>query len=132
MSYLGDVPCGSCHACCHSELVVILPEEGDAVADYEHEIIDVPGIGPYAYLKHKKNGECIYLDAGGCSIRERRPHMCRIFDCRAFYLSKTRAERRKLAAGNPLARVIFAAGRERLDSLDRSEIARIGEHMGAT
>lgn len=78
-----------------------------------------------AYLKHRKNGDCIYLGRDGCTIRERRPHLCRIFDCRGHYLSKTRAERQELSTGSPLARTIFNAGRTRLKTLDLLEIAKV-------
>jgi Fe-S-cluster containining protein len=85
----------------------------------------LPGIGDVATLKHKKNGECIYLARGGCSIRERRPIMCRVFDCRGFYLGRTRAERQALAKGNPLCRTILNAGHQRLKTLDASEFAKV-------
>jgi Fe-S-cluster containining protein len=33
-------------------------------------------------LKSKPDGSCVYLGDQGCSIYERRPQMCRAFDCR--------------------------------------------------
>jgi Fe-S-cluster containining protein len=125
MSRLGEVPCGHCKACCKSELIVLLPDEGDKVETYEHEIIPIEGQGTVAALKHKKNGECIYLARNGCTIRSRRPHICRIFDCRAFYLSKTRAERLEHRKHGAVARAILTAGRDRVKTLDVSELANI-------
>ena len=112
-----SVPCGDCHACCRS-LVMLLPDEGDDVASYDHEIVTIaPGVSGPA-LKRKANGDCVYLDdAGRCSIWERAPLICRVFDCRRWYKNHSRAERRKLIARGA-DQTIFAAGRARLASLE--------------
>jgi len=72
------VPCGSCNECCRNDAIFMHPECGDDPATYETE--------PYegrVILKHKDNGDCIYLDrATGCTIHERRPVVCRELDCR--------------------------------------------------
>ena len=125
MTKLGDVACGACHACCRSELIAVLPDEGDKLADYEHDVLFVPALGEIAYLKHKRNGDCFYLGRDGCTIHHRRPHICRIFDCRAFYLSKARSERQAISKGSPLSRVIFNAGRERVKTLDIDELRKV-------
>lgn len=125
MSKLGDVPCGPCHACCRSEIVALIPEDGDDVASYEHEVTTLPGIGDVAFLKHQKNGCCVYLGRDGCTIRDRRPIMCRVFDCRGFYLGRDRAGRQALAKGNPLVRAILNAGHQRLKTLDASEFNKV-------
>lgn len=120
MSNLGDVPCGPCHACCRHELIVLLPDEGDIVESYDHVVMFIPGAGETPYLRQKKNGECIYLGRDGCTIHQRRPHICKIFDCRMFYLSKSRAERQALRAGSQTTAAIFNAGRTRLKTLNLS------------
>ena len=122
---LGDVPCGPCHACCRSELVMILPDEGDIIENYDHELIFIPGVGEMAFLRHLKNGDCVYLGRDGCTIHGRAPHLCKIFDCRGFYLSKTRAERQEHRKHGLVARAVLNAGRERLQTLDIFEMSKM-------
>jgi len=112
-----SVPCGSCHLCCKSEVLALLPDEGDDVSSYDHDLIDIPNMGQIPVLKHKPNGDCVYLGEDGCTIHDRAPFICRIFDCRRWYQSHTRAERRKMIANSVATRDVFDAGRERLDSL---------------
>jgi Fe-S-cluster containining protein len=103
----------------------LLPEEGDDVSSYEHEAITMPPLNEtLQVLRHKKNGDCIYLDRDGCSIHERRPHICRIFDCRAFYLSKTRAQRLEHRKQGAVAKAVITAGKDRRKTLDPGELER--------
>jgi Fe-S-cluster containining protein len=96
---------------------MLFPEEGDDVASYEHEVVTIPDVGTGAVLK--KNGrDCVYLKDGRCSIWERAPKICRVFDCRRWFLSKTRTERRMLVKSGGASKEIFEAGRKRLDSLE--------------
>jgi uncharacterized protein len=126
MTKLGDVPCGPCHACCRAELIVLVPDAGDDIASYEHEIVAVPPMMmEMAVLKHKKNGDCVYLDRNGCTIHHRRPIICREFDCRAFFLSKTRAERHEHRKAGAIARAVLNAGRERVKTLDGGELTKV-------
>jgi Fe-S-cluster containining protein len=125
MSKLGDVPCGPCHACCRSELIALIPEDGDDVASYDHDLIFLPGLGEVAYIKHRKNGDCVYLGRDGCTIHQRRPVICRAFDCRAFYLSKTRAERQEHRKAGAMARAVLNAGHERMKTLDIGEVRKV-------
>jgi uncharacterized protein len=118
MTQLGDVPCNGCHHCCRSELIVLMPDEGDDLSRYEHEIVALPGQEPLAVLKHRPNGDCVYLDESGCTIHGHAPMICRTFDCRHWCRGHTRAERRKMIAGSPLTRHVFNAGRDRLHTLD--------------
>jgi hypothetical protein len=62
-------------------------------------------------------------EATGCTIHERAPAVCRAFDCRAYFLGMTRAERRvtEKRVGNKSN--IFAAARERLDTLTEDQRA---------
>src|ERR1700735_3204487 len=82
------VPCKGCTACCRDNPGIFLhPDEGDDVASYE-AIQDVnPVTGEVSYrLAIKENRDCIYLGNAGCEIYERRPVICRAFDCRKQYL----------------------------------------------
>jgi hypothetical protein len=125
------VPCAGCTACCRGgELVVLFPEDGDDPARFDH--IEVPSpAGTILVLRHRENGDCVYLGAGGCTIHGRAPAVCRNFDCRKYFLSMPRNERRlveKRAASKP---DIFTAGRQRIHTLSQAErdaaIARRGE-----
>ena len=110
-----DVPCNGCTACCHS-VIMLLPDGGDAVETYDHEIKTIaPGLtGPV--LKQNADGSCIYLKDNACSIHERAPLICQSFDCRGWFLKFTRHERRKMMAqGGEYQRAIFEAGRARLN-----------------
>lgn len=112
-----NVPCGSCRLCCRADVIMLLPEEGDDVASYEHEILRLPeGVG--AVVKKGADGNCIYLGVDGCTIHDRAPAICRIFDCRRWFLSKTRPERRRLVKAGMADKEIFEAGRERLHTLE--------------
>jgi Fe-S-cluster containining protein len=125
MTKLGDVPCGPCRACCRSELIALLAEEGDDIASYDHEMVFINGFGDFPFLKHKKNGECVYLGRDGCTIHARRPHICRFFDCRGFYLSKTRAERLEHRKEGATARAVLTAGHARVKTLDFGELRKV-------
>jgi Fe-S-cluster containining protein len=96
------VPCGSCHDCCTgNELVVMTPH--DDASKYETETIRLNG-AVLLVLKRKPNGDCIYLDAGRCSIHGDQPHVCKIFDCRLAYLQwmeRPRHERRAMSKRIP-------------------------------
>ncbi len=76
------VPCNGCTLCCEKDLVRLEPE--DRAGDYQTE--------PHPYLRgalmlaHKPNGDCIYLNAHGCTIHNHAPALCRIADCRALAL----------------------------------------------
>lgn len=110
------MPCGSCHLCCKSEVLALLPDEGDDVQSYEHDYIDLP-MGRVPVLKHKPNGECVYLGPNGCTIHDRAPYICRIFDCRRWFLAHSRAERRRMIADSVATKAVFAAGRQRLNTI---------------
>ena len=106
------VPCDSCTACCRNQLVALLPEYGDVLDSLQHHMLN--GI---PVLDEKENGDCIYLKDGACSIWERRPAMCRAFDCRLHFMQFTRTQRRRMMKEGRAAREIFEAGRKRLHTL---------------
>ena len=47
-------------------------------------------------LATEANGQCVYLGASGCTIYERRPLLCRSFDCRKHYLILPTGDRNNL------------------------------------
>jgi Fe-S-cluster containining protein len=73
-----SVPCGACHACCRAELIPLYPEYGDDLLLYPwHYVANRPT------LLQRSNGDCWYLQENGrCAIYDRRPRLCRVFDCR--------------------------------------------------
>jgi hypothetical protein len=112
------VPCGGCTACCRRDLIALFPEHGDDVASYETE----PAVDPrngreVTVLKRRPDGACIYLGEDGCTIHARAPAICRVFDCRRFYLRLSRVSRRAGLRTGLLGRDVIEAGRERLKTL---------------
>lgn len=92
------VPCGSCRACCSHELVIIHPENGDdgryLTRTVPHPFEDGRTVQA---LMHKPDGSCVYLGEQGCTIYDRRPVVCREFDCRRMVLRLKKALGRKRA-----------------------------------
>ena len=73
------------------------PEQGDAVDSYQHRVLTDQATGdPVFLLATEANGQCVYLGASGCTIYDRRPLLCRSFDCRKHYLILPRQDRDNL------------------------------------
>jgi uncharacterized protein len=117
MTERARVPCNGCRACCQGgELVVLFPERGDELDTYDAITVDSTA-GTITVLKHKPNGDCVYLGERGCSIHGRAPAVCRVFDCRRYFLSLPRNERRVMERTRKAKNAIFAAARARLATL---------------
>lgn len=114
-----SVPCNGCTACCRNgEIILLYPADGDDPAQYDHVEISTPH-GIASVLRHKPNGDCVYLGENGCTIYQRAPRICRHFDCRMYFLSMNRNQRRLF---EKLAKVeIFAAARKRLSTLSDAD-----------
>lgn len=82
----GRVPCNGCRLCCQKDLVRLLP--GDDFTQYE--IKPHPFYQGEVILRHKPNGDCIYLNDNGCSIQNTKPIICKEMDCRLIALRFTR------------------------------------------
>ena len=117
MTALGNVPCNGCRACCLHDMIPLMPERGDLIWTYKHEVI-ATGAGPTAVLQCGETGECIYLGRDGCTIHDRAPAICRAFDCRDLFHSKTRAERLAMIKSGMVSNEVFSAGRKRFKTLD--------------
>lgn len=72
----------------------MMPISGDVAENYD--TIPFPLNKDFRMLKVKDNGECTYLGENGCTIYERRPYMCRIYDCREQSQMYTRKQRKQL------------------------------------
>ncbi|MDO8800078.1 YkgJ family cysteine cluster protein [Phenylobacterium sp.] len=108
------VACGGCPShCCKNDAIILHPELGDDVSSYEAEAIRHPLTGqPAMMLKHKPNGDCIYLGAAGCEIHGRHPAICRKYDCGDQYAKMGRENRRALIARGLFSRAQLAQGRK--------------------
>jgi len=117
------VPCNGCTECCRSNQGLVLhPEQGDQVDSYEHRTLAARDTGePVFVLAADASGCCVYLGDRGCTIYERRPFLCRTFDCRRHYLMLPRQDRDNLVKLGLSSRAVFNAARSRLKSLSAAE-----------
>lgn len=116
-----DVPCDGCVACCRGELIMLHPEHGDDPARYDTIAVrDEGGAGTSLALRHKPNGDCIYLGPSGCTIHDHAPAICRTFDCRRFYLKFDSRGRKALIRANDGSHEMLRAGKARLHTLRRA------------
>jgi Fe-S-cluster containining protein len=118
-----DVPCAGCTECCRSgQGLVLHPELGDDVESYQRKIAGHRDDGePVFVLATNEQRACVYLGETGCTIYERRPHLCRSFDCRKHYLILPRQDRDNLVRIGLSSRAVFNAGRSRLKTLSPTE-----------
>lgn len=115
---MSEVPCKGCKRCCQGQQAIpLFPELGDADAsEYETQ-----QAGKVTILAWKENGDCVYLSESGCAIYDRRPVVCREFDCRMQYLSLTRAMRDGMIREGVASPETFAEGKKRLHTLTGEE-----------
>jgi hypothetical protein len=114
-----QVPCGTCTECCRSGQGLFLhPEQGDDVSAYRTQVL---ADGVTHLLATTDQGACVYLGPSGCTIYERRPLLCRSFDCRKHYLILPREDRDNLVRLGLSSRAVFNAGRSRLTTLSPQE-----------
>ena len=130
MSDQTEVPCQGCTECCkHNSAVFLHPEQGDDPELYETRQIVEPETGKAAFLLAvNERKECVYLGPAGCTIYDRRPFLCRSFDCRKHYLILTRQDRTNLVNAGLSSQSIFDAAKLRLKTLspaERNECAKI-------
>ncbi len=117
-----EVPCGSCTECCKSGQGLYLhPGQGDDVASYQVQVGADDAGNPVYLLATTAEGACVYLGPSGCTIYERRPLLCRSFDCRKHYLILPRQDRDNLVRLGMSSRAVFNAGRARLKTLSSDE-----------
>lgn len=117
-----SVPCGTCNLCCHGR-VFLSPDE-DATG-LEVVVESAPMMGPHAGKKLRRlattaSGVCVHLEHGKCTVYERRPRICRQFDCREHYhLPSAERRRREALLTHPRDRAIIARGRELVEQARR-------------
>lgn len=77
--------CGSCTTCCRSGLGVLLGDGDDLSLGEPVRIIDKDTGGEHlGYRIPIIDGACKYVGEAGCTVYERRPAVCRKFDCRNY------------------------------------------------
>lgn len=105
-----DVPCGGCTACCKQDIVRLGP--GDNLMAYRwHMEFGFP------VLDRAPNGDCVYLDANGCTIHGAAPEICKRMDCRVLYQLTPPERRAQREMENPQMIRIYAAAETRMESL---------------
>ncbi|SRR5712691_8211900 len=115
MTAFTNVTCNGCRLCCLHDLILLHPECGDRIEDYDCVPAMNPLTGKQGFaLRRNENSECIYLGPDGCTIHDRAPVICREFDCRALYRKLGRTERRSLISRGLIDKKVLDAGRERL------------------
>jgi Fe-S-cluster containining protein len=82
--------------------------------------MDVGG-NPVFLLAATEDGACVYLGPAGCTIYQRRPLLCRSFDCRKHYLTLPRQDRDNLVRLKLSSRAVFNEGRARVKTLSPAE-----------
>lgn len=113
------VDCGTCTACCH-QVVFLMPSDDASL--YEVEKIDAPNPisgAPVTLMLPFFDGHCGYLIDGKCSIYEKRPEVCRAFDCAGWVrltMSRTTRTERRREMGKTIDPEMWKAGRERLST----------------
>lgn len=75
--------------------MIFLLDEEEIRKFPENETIVLGQFAEETVLKHKSNGDCIYLDAHGCTVHEDKPILCKVFDCRKLASMNTWTEARK-------------------------------------
>jgi hypothetical protein len=116
------VACNGCIECCRSGQGLFLhPEQGDDVASYRTRTVTGSAGESVFLLATTPEGACVYLGGKGCTIYERRPLICRTFDCRKHYLVLPREDRDNLVRLQLSSRAVFNAGRARLSTLSAGE-----------
>jgi hypothetical protein len=117
-----SVPCNGCIECCRSGQGLFLhPEQGDDVDSYRTRAVTGSAGETVFLLETTAEGACVYLGERGCTIYERRPVLCRSFDCRKHYLMLPRQDRDNLVRLQLSSRAVFNAGRARLSTLSAEE-----------
>lgn len=118
------IKCNGCTKCCQEDMIRLTDQEivEDHYLTREVTLTGPAGVIKYVALDIKPGsesrsrahlGECVYLGPRGCSIHLRRPHACRLADCRDYFAAYDKPTRRKMAKKWPHAKVVFDEGKRR-------------------
>lgn len=110
------VPCNGCTACCRgNQTVLLLPEHDDDPERYPAPTLTTGFYGGRwgVQLKCQSNGDCIFLRKGICAVYDRRPSVCRNFDCRRVVYGSTKEQRDAAIEHGVFSKEIIEAGLQR-------------------
>jgi Fe-S-cluster containining protein len=114
------VPCGTCRMCCYDEVVFLHPEHGDTMEGLTVVRGFNPATGtPGWRLVHKPDGSCIHLGEAGCEVYDRRPAVCRSFDCRRMAQWPAAKRAAVIERVGPKARELMDRGLELIEAARR-------------
>ena len=119
---MSQVSCNGCSACCRQHIVRLSQADEANLAIYDWR--EVAGV---RVLKTAANGDCIHLGSNGCTIYERRPQVCRVYDCRKHFSILSAAEQKRFAAS-----ALGVAARQRLATLDADDRRDLIAYRSAT
>lgn len=109
-----DVPCGTCSLCCHGNIFLFPDEDAKGLPVVTARRIDGAML---RRLEQKPNGECAHLLEGRCSVYDRRPRICCVFDCREHYfLPAAERRRREALLQDDNSQAVLARGRFLVES----------------
>lgn len=114
--FRNEVPCGDCHRCCRM-MTLLRPDKGDDISQYVTAQWYRDGINrpPVMILDRLPNGDCAYLGEHGCTIHDRAPYECRMYDCRELFRNSDRPGRKLAVKNGIVPKAIFERGRELLE-----------------
>jgi Fe-S-cluster containining protein len=97
-------------------MTLLRPDKGDdmnqyVTAQWYRDGLDKP---PVVILDRLSNGDCVYLGEGGCTIWDRAPYECRMYDCREMFKNSDRPGRKLAVKNGVVPKAIFDRGRELL------------------
>lgn len=108
------VPCNGCTECCKRDAIRLMPQ--DDASQYKTEPHPYPTPDGDRMLAHKPNKDCWYLGEGGCTIHDRRPYLCRQFDCRTLVDALTYTQARKLVKRGGLQGAVWRRAKQLIAS----------------
>ena len=116
------VPCNGCTLCCYSQAIMLHPEKGDDPSLYQTREVDHPLTGKKVLMiDHKADGSCVHLGAEGCTVYDKRPVICRMYDCRKILLTMPRKILKELVAKGQFTAAEETAARARVHTLTGQE-----------
>ena len=104
-----SVPCGSCTLCCHGKVFLSADEDANGLPTTLDVRVDGKRLRRLLTIA---DGSCVHLGPDGCTVYDRRPRICRAFDCREHYhLPSAERRRREAILISSRDRAIIARGR---------------------
>jgi Fe-S-cluster containining protein len=99
-------------------MTVLRFDMGDDAREYQtakwyRDGLDKP---PITILDRLPNGDCFYLGEHGCTIHDRAPYECRMYDCRAMFRNSDRQGRKLAVKEGKVPKGIFERGRELIEA----------------